>query len=178
MKKKSKTKPLTAAEKARIGREFDDPLVQAFSDAEVIHKDNGDLLKLSKKLKGRRREQALAQLDQRRGGKNVVSIYNEIVLKHERRVRDRKDRQTKGRKTQNARKKAHETEVIKAFAELQNRSEIRDGREWPLKKIMPTDKLIEMLVEERHHPPSFYTTPRNDGWGIGTVKRILKPQKD
>ena len=117
MKKKSKAKPLTAAEKARIDREFDDPLVQAFSDAEVIHKDNGDLLKLSKKLKGRRREQALAQLDQRRSGENAVSIYNEIVLKHERGVRNRKDRQTKGRNTQNARKKAREMKVEKAYVE-------------------------------------------------------------
>ena len=92
MKKKSKAKPLTVAEKAWIDRESDDPMVQAFSDAEVIRKDNGDLLNLSKKLKGRRREQALAQLDQRRSGENVASIYNEIVLKHERRVMDRKDR--------------------------------------------------------------------------------------
>ena len=178
MKKKSKAKPLTVAEKAWIDRESDDPMVQAFSDAEVIRKDNGDLLKLSKKLKGRRREQALAQLDQRRSGENVASIYNEIVLKHERRVMDRKDRQTKGRKTQAARKEAHEKEVIKAFAELQNRIEIRHGQELTLKRIMPTETLIEMLVEERHRPPSFYIPPRNDGWGLGTVKRILKPKKD
>ena len=178
MKKKSKAKPLTAAEKARIDREFDDPLVQAFSDAEVIHKDNGDLLKLSKKLKGRRREQALAQLDQRRSGENIVPIYNEIVLKHERRIRDRQDRQNKGRKTQKARTKAHEKEVQNAFAELQNRIEIRNGQEWPLKKLMPTDKLIDMLVEERHRPPSSYTPPRNDKWGLGTVKGILKPKTD
>ena len=178
MKKKSKTKPLMAAEKARIDREFIESRAEAFADAEVIHKDNGDLLKMSKKLKGRRREQALAQLDQRRSGENIVPIYNEIVLKHERRGRDRKDRQTKGRKTQQARKNAHETEVINAFAELQNRIEIRDGQERPFKKSIPTEELIEMLVEERHRPPSFYTPPRNDGWGLGTVKRILKPKKD
>jgi hypothetical protein len=178
VKKKSKVRPLTAAEKARIDRELIESRAEPFADAAVIHKDNGDLLKMSKKLKGRRREQALAQLDQRRSGKNIVPIYNEIVLKHERRVRDRKDRQTKGRKTQKARTKAHEKEVQNAFAELQNRIEIRNGQEWPLKKLMPTDKLIDMLVEERHRPPSFYTPPRNDGWGLGTINKILKPKTD
>ena len=178
MKKKLKVKPLTVAEKARIDREFIESKAEVFADAAVIHKDNEELAKMSKKLKGRRQEQALAQLDQRRSGENVVSIYNEIVLKHERGVRNRKDRQIKGRNTQNARKKAREMKVVKAFVELQNRIAIRRGQEWPLKKIMSTDKLIEMLVEERHRPPSFYTPPRKDGWGIGTVKKILKPKKD
>ena len=178
MKKKSKAKPLTAAEKARIDREFIKSRAEAFADADVIHKDNEELSKMSKTLKGRRREQSLAQLDQRRSGENTVPIYNEIVLKHERKIRDMNDRQTKGRKTQKARTKAHEKEVQNAFAELQNRIEIRNGQEWPLKKLMPTDKLIDMLVEERHRPPSFYTPPRNDGWGLGTINKILKPKTD
>ena len=50
MKKKSKAKPLTAAKKARIDRELIESRAEPFADAAVIHKDNGDLLKMSKKL--------------------------------------------------------------------------------------------------------------------------------
>ncbi len=154
-----------------------DGMAEAFADAQVIHEDNEELLKMSKTLKGRRKQQADAQLELLRSGDGTLPIYREIVLKHEKEKRKRIASQNKGRKTQQARKKAHWQEVIAAFEELRNRIEIIDGREWPLHKIYNRDVLIEMLVEERHHPPKYYTPPRNDRWGLATVIGILKPKK-
>lgn len=154
-----------------------DVLAEAFADAQVIHEANEELLKMSKELEGRRKDQAEAQLEQLRSGDGVIPIYREIVLKHEGATRKRIASQNKGRNTQRARTKAHRQEVIAAFEELRNRVEIKDGREWPLHKIYSRDALIDMLVEERHRPPKYYTPPRNDGWGLATVIGILKPKK-